>query len=74
MIILTIEQYESTVKLLNLLENFGIKSAERSHSSFVKEEGPEWVPCEYCAELQSECRCDDAPNYYAEYDDEASYE
>ena len=76
MTIMTLEQYESAVLLLNLLENIGISKAEKAHSAFVRYHGNDWTPCDHCGIPMSECACDADVHgrYYAEYDDEASFE
>lgn len=71
MTILTIEQYESAKGLLNLLSKIIKPTSLKKFQRFILVE----EPCRNCSNLPEDCYClDDAPNYYAEYDDEASFE
>jgi hypothetical protein len=57
-----------------MLEAFKIEAAPRKLFTLMEEEGPYWTICDGCAETTADCTCVDSMRYYAEYDDEASYD
>ena len=76
MTIMTLEQYDSMIELLEFLELIGISSADKTHEDFIVNHADEWMICDYCAELKCDCSCEDDSmhgRYAAEYDDEASF-
>lgn len=76
MTITTFEQYESSKSFLRFLNKVGISSGALNELNvyIIEVEGPEWELCECCDQAKAYCRCDDGPAYYAEYDDEASFD
>jgi hypothetical protein len=75
--ILTSEQYESIKALLLTLERLNILKSADCRSDFIAENKDEWEICDNCVEPLSDCNCDDESlhgRYYAEYDDDTSFE
>jgi hypothetical protein len=76
MTIMTIEQFDSTCRLLELLTKLKLTSAEKTEEEFIETEGEDWIVCDTCGDLRSECRgpCDDGPDYSWDYDEDAARE
>jgi len=68
-----VEQYKSTCNLFDFLDNLGIKVSSDTWNVLVEDYG-EFEPCHHCGEISEECYCNEDAPYYAEYDDEASFD
>ena len=59
----SLEQYESALKLFDLLEALNISHVDDAIDNFVADYSEEWTICESCDNLKVDCNCESYRDY-----------
>lgn len=72
----SVKKFKTVCTLFDFLDSLGVSVSQNTHNILIQDYG-NYEPCQWCGEAAEDCNgeCnDDGPNYYADYDDEASFE